>query len=112
MTLTPEDLAEIEARARNVLEGGIIRFGQEKLIIAEDNLDLIAALKEAWAKNDQLREALKTFAAEETTQARRLRAGIVAARQKLELTRFTWNGPIHQADGILAAALSVKEPQP
>ena len=59
------------------------------------------------AEIERLRAALREMAQEDGTNARRMRAAIVAARAKLTISRPHWTGPILQADGILAQALTV-----
>ena len=65
------------------------------------------AVAELKADNERLRAALVEMVQEDATNARRMRAAIVAAREKMAKTRFTWNGMIIQADGILEKALTV-----
>ena len=48
MTLTPEDLAKIEARVKNAMSD-LIPHSREDIPI------LIAALKEAWAENERFK---------------------------------------------------------
>ena len=74
--------------------------------------DAAAEIGKVHAENAQLRAVLAEMAREDGTNARRMRAAIVAARKKLHLVRFQWCGPIVQADGILANALTVNNDPP
>lgn len=58
----------------------------------------------------ELLKALADAARQESSMARRMRAAVVEARRRLAKTRHSWNGPIHEADGILAEALTVDCP--
>ena len=64
-------------------------------------------ISEQAARIERLEAALREMAQEDGTNARRMRAAIVAARAKLTISRPHWTGPILQADGILAQALTV-----
>lgn len=76
---------------------------------------LIESAAKAEAKliaRDEEIARLKNFMGEmiraDGTDARRLRAAIVQARDYLARGRPLWNGPCHQCDNVLAQALSVE----
>ena len=89
----------------------------ERSLSVEDGPMLAAKFRDAAFVIDQLqklrdaqREALVQATQQEFSMARRMRAAIVEARRFLAQTRFSWNGPIIRADGVLAEALSVRVP--
>lgn len=57
MTLTPKDLAEIEARVKAATEGPW-NIEDEFDFVRQDAPILIAALKEAWEKNERLKKTI------------------------------------------------------
>ena len=66
-----------------------------------------ARIEQLDVENTALIKAVAEMAHEDGTNAKRMRAGIVAARKKLAISRFNWTGPILQADNILAQSLTV-----
>lgn len=63
------------------------------------------ALSNAERREAQMREALANATKAENSNARRMRDAIVEARRRLAKGRAVWNGPCHECDAVLEAAL-------
>ena len=85
---------------------GIREKGVEVAVAASPQIAalIVTAVNGAGAV-EEMRKALAEATRIENSNARRMRAAIVEARSRLAKGRALWNGPCHECDAVLEAAL-------